>query len=477
MHSTHCEEFYINGRWTTPQSRTMGKVVNPADESTISKIAYGSRADIDLAVAAARKAFPSFSKTNVSDRSALLQRIMEQLEARADDIAVALSQEMGAPISLARGPQVGTGITHIKTMIEVLENYNFSKVHGNSLIVKEPIGVCGLIAPWNWPIGLVLAKVVGAIASGCTMVLKPSEICPLNSLIIAEVMDAADVPAGVFNLVNGDGANTGAALASHPDVDMITFTGSTRAGIEIAKLAAPTVKRVHQELGGKSPNILLDDDGFAQAVADGVRRCFINSGQVCTAPSRMLVPANRMDEAAKIAGETADAMRVGNPADESTELGPVANATQLGSIRRYIETGVKEGARLVTGGANLPDGLDKGYFVRPTVFADVTPDMTIAREEIFGPVLSLIAYKDEAHAIELANDTAYGLAAYVSSTDLERARNVARQLRAGLVPINYAITDLSTPFGGYKQSGNGRENGVSGLQGFLETKTISGYGG
>ncbi|RZV59588.1 MAG: aldehyde dehydrogenase family protein [Pseudomonadales bacterium] len=477
MHSSHCEEFYIDGRWTAPQSRTTGKVLNPFDESTVAEIALGSRADIDLAVAAARKAFPSYAQTSASDRRALLQRILEQIETRADDIASALSQEMGAPISLARGPQFGTGVTHIKTMIDVIENYSFSKVHGNSLIVKEPIGVCGLIAPWNWPIGLVLAKVVGAIAAGCTMVLKPSEICPLNSLIIAEVLHDAGVPPGVFNLVNGDGANTGAALAAHPDVDMVTFTGSTRAGIEIAKLAAPTVKRVHQELGGKSANLLLDDDGFAQAVADGVRRCFINSGQVCTAPSRMLVPADRMDEAAKIAGETANSMRVGNPADESVEIGPVANETQLGAIRRYIKIGEKEGARLVTGGADLPQGFNQGYFVQPTVFADVTPEMTIAREEIFGPVLSLIAYQDEDHAIEIANGTVYGLAAYVSSTDLERARNVAAQLRAGLVPINYAITDLSTPFGGYKQSGNGRENGVSGLEGFLETKTISGYGG
>ncbi|WP_445162647.1 aldehyde dehydrogenase family protein [Mycobacterium sp. Dal123C01] len=466
-------KFYIDGQWVDPLRPNAFDVENPATEQVSGKISLGSAADVDVAVKAARRAFAGWSQTTREQRLDLLQAILAEYQKRADDLAEAVTEEIGAPTALAAGPQVFLGIGHLTTAIDALKNFPFEEQKGASLIAKEPIGVCGLITPWNWPINQVAVKVYPALATGCTVILKPSEVAPYSPYIFAEILDAAGVPAGVFNLVNGDGAGVGVALASHPDIDMVSFTGSTRAGIEVAKLAAPTVKRVTQELGGKSPNIVLDDSGFARGVSAGVANMMPNSGQSCNAPTRMLVPHSRMAEAISIAREAAEKVTVGHP-DAGTTIGPVASKTQFDKVQRLIQQGVDEGATVVTGGPGRPAGLDTGYYVKPTVFAHVTNEMTIAREEIFGPVLCILGYDDIDHAVEIANDTEYGLAGFVSGADLDQAREVARRIRAGWVTINHAF-DMNAPFGGYKRSGNGREWSEFGFHEYLEVKSTLGY--
>ncbi len=449
--------------------------MNPATEQSVGTIAMGTAEDVDAAVAAAKAAFATFSQTTVAERLALLTRITEVYKTRMGDIATAVTSEMGAPAMIASRAQAPAGLGHFMATIKALSEFEWAEDVGTSRIEYEPIGVCAFITPWNWPLNQIVAKVAPAIAAGCTMVLKPSEMAPLNAIVFAEVMHEAGVPAGVFNLVNGDGATVGVALSSHPDVDMVSFTGSTRAGVEVAKNAAPTVKRVHQELGGKSANIILDDVDLAAVVARDVGRLCLNSGQSCNAGTRMLVPAGRMGEAIEAAAAAAAKITVGDPNGEGTVIGPVASKAQFEKIQGLIQKGIDEGATLVAGGVGRPDGLTSGYYVQPTVFANVTNDMTIAREEIFGPVLSILGYDSEEQAIEIANDTVYGLAAYVSSNDTDRARAVARKLRAGNVHLNGAGTDSNALFGGYKQSGNGREFGKHGLLEFLESKAMLGY--
>jgi aldehyde dehydrogenase (NAD+) len=468
-------KFYIDGAWVDPVERHPLDVINPATEQPVAQISLGGAADVDRAVKAARAAFPAFSRTSKAERIALLERIVEAYKARYDDIAKAISQEMGAPTTLATKAQAATGVGHLKQMIAVLGEYEFEHMQGKTRIIREPIGVCGFITPWNWPINQITCKVAPALAAGCTMVLKPSEIAPLNAIIFAEVLHAAGVPKGVFNLVNGDGPTVGQAIAAHPGVDLVSFTGSTRAGIMVAKTAADTVKRVHQELGGKSANIILPDADLKKAVADGVRNCFRNSGQSCNAPTRMFVPRDQHADAVAVAREAAEGVKVGPPDGADTAIGPVVSETQFNKIQRLIEAGVKEGATLVTGGAGRPAGLDRGYYVKPTVFADVKPEMTIAREEIFGPVLAILPYDTEQQVIDLANDSVYGLAGYVSSGSPDNARRVASELRAGQITINGAPGDVAAPFGGYKQSGNGREWGKYGFEEFLEVKAVMGY--
>ena len=466
-------KFYIDGAWVAPAELKTLDVENPATEQVVGKIALGSQADVDAAVAAAKKAFPAFSQTTREERLDLLQRILAEYQKRFGDLATAVTEEMGAPASLAQRAQVPAGMGHLATAMAVLKDFKFEDDRGQTMIVKEPIGVCGFITPWNWPLNQIACKVAPAIATGCTMVLKPSEVAPFSGQIFAEIMHAAGVPAGVFNLVHGDGLGVGVALSRHPDVDMISFTGSTRAGIEVAKNAAPTVKRVHQELGGKSPNIVLDDDVLAKSVSRGVQHVMTNSGQSCNAPTRMLVPGARMAEAITAAKETADTITVGDP-NGNAMLGPVVSKVQFDKIQSLIQKGIDEGATLVTGGVGRPDGMDKGYFVKPTVFANVTNEMTIAREEIFGPVLSIMGYDSLDQAVEVGNDTEYGLAAYVNGADLEQARKIASRLRAGQVSINGG-SDMTAPFGGYKMSGNGREWGDYAFHEFLETKAVLGY--
>lgn len=469
-------KFYINGAWVDPVKPATLDVINPATEEAFTKISMGSAADVDRAVAAAKAAFPAFSRTSKAERLALLKQILKCYNARVGDIAAAVSAEMGAPIDMAKNSQAWMGIAHLEATIKALEAFEFEEQRGQTRVVREGIGVVGLITPWNWPLNQIVAKVAPALAAGCTMVLKPSEVAPINALIFAEVMHEAGVPAGVFNLINGDGPSVGQVMAAHPDIDMMSFTGSTRAGIIVAKTAADTVKRVSQELGGKSPNIILPDADFETAVTKGVQGCFGNSGQSCNAPTRMLVPRARHDEALGIAKKAAEAHKVGDPKSSDSMLGPVVSEIQFNKIQHLIETGIKEGATLVAGGTGRPEGLNRGYYVRPTVFGNVTPDMTIAREEIFGPVLAIMPYETETQAIEIANDTVYGLAAYVQSKDLAHARKVARELRAGQVKINYPAWDAFAPFGGYKQSGNGREYADWGIHDFLEVKGIGGYG-
>ncbi len=466
-------KFYIDGQWVDPVRPNTFDVENPATEQVSGKISLGSAADVDVAVQAARRAFADWSQSTREQRLDLLQAILAEYQKRADDLAEAVTEEIGAPASLAAGPQVFLGIGHLTTAIDALKNFPFEERKGATLIAKEPIGVCGLITPWNWPINQVAVKVYPALATGCTVVLKPSEVAPYSPYVFTEILAAAGVPAGVFNLVNGDGPGVGAALASHPDIDMVSFTGSTRAGIEVATKAAPTVKRVTQELGGKSPNIVLDDSGFADGVRAGVANMMPNSGQSCNAPSRMLVPNSRMAEAITIARETAGHVQVGSAGD-ATAIGPVASRSQFEKVQRLIQQGIDEGATLVAGGPGRPAGLDTGYYVKPTVFAQVANDMTIAREEIFGPVLCILGYDDIDHAVEIANDTEYGLAGYVSGADLDKAREVARRIRAGWVTINHAF-DMNAPFGGYKRSGNGREWSEFGFHEYLEVKSTLGY--
>ncbi|TVV74048.1 aldehyde dehydrogenase family protein [Sphingomonas solaris] len=464
---------YIDGAWTDAAA-TLIPVVNPATGAEIGRVASGTAADVDRAVAAAKRAFPAFSQSGVAERLALLGRIEALLEARAEDFAQAMTMEMGTAIGFARTSQVPFAIAHVRVQREVLERYEWVSQADALAVTKEPIGVCALITPWNWPLYQITAKVAPAIAAGCTVVLKPSELSPFSALLFAQVMHDAGVPAGVFNLVGGTGEVVGAALSAHPDVDMISITGSTRAGVLVAQAAAVTVKRVVQELGGKSPNLFLDDADFATGVAKGVLAGMRNVGQSCSAPTRMLVPASRLAEVETLAAEAANAIVVGDPLDEATVMGPIANLPQFDRVQAMIEAGIAGGAKLIAGGPGLPEGQEAGLFVRPTVFSEVTPDMRIAREEIFGPVLCIIPYADEEEAIAIANDTVYGLGSHLQSADPVRARRVAGRIRAGQVLINYPAWNGHAPFGGYKQSGNGREYGVHGFEEYLETKAIIG---
>ncbi|HEV7256873.1 MAG TPA: aldehyde dehydrogenase family protein [Bosea sp. (in: a-proteobacteria)] len=472
---SHNLQFYIDGEWVQPSGSKTLEVIDPSTEEAIATIALGSEADVEKAVAAARAAFPAFAATSKQERLALMRRLLEVYKSRYAEMAETLSREMGAPIELATRAQAGMGTAHLAKMIETLENFEFEEVRGTTLIAKEPIGVVGMITPWNWPMNQIMCKVAPALAAGCTMVLKPSEIAPLNAILFAEIVHEAGIPKGVFNLVNGDGPTVGEAISRHPGVDMVSFTGSTRAGILVAKAAADTVKRVHQELGGKSANIILDDADLNRAVKLGVESVMRNSGQSCNAPTRMFVPAELHDKAVAIAKSVAEPLKVGAPASNDTFLGPVVSETQYNKIQKLIEAGIKEGADLVVGGPGRPEELNRGYYVRPTIFGNVTDEMTIAREEIFGPVLSILPYQSEDEVVQRANDTPYGLASYVQSGSLDRARKVAAQMRSGNVYINYPAWDAGAPFGGYKQSGNGREYADFGLEEFLEIKGTVGY--
>jgi aldehyde dehydrogenase (NAD+) len=468
-----CRQFYIDGQWVDPSAPREFKVINPATEEVAGVICLGNGEDIDRAVAAAKAAFRSYSQTTRDERRELLERVLAAYKARYSEFVAAISDEMGAPINLSRDAQAEIGVGHLAAMIDVLGRFQFEERKGNTSLILEPVGVCGLITPWNWPINQVAAKVVPALAAGCTMVLKPSEFSPFSAMLWAQVMDEAHVPHGVFNMVYGDGA-AGAALAAHPDVDMVSFTGSTRAGVEVARSAAPTIKRVHQELGGKSPNVLLDDVDFEHAVKVSVLHVMQNTGQSCNAPTRMLVPAAKLGVVEAIAKRIADGIVVGDPKSKSTEMGPVVSKIQFDRVESYIEKGIEEGAKLVTGGLGRPGGLLKGYFVRPTVFSNVRNDMIIAREEIFGPVLCILPYDTEEQAIDIANDSPYGLAAYIWGADAARARRVGNRIRAGRVILNGARGDMHAPFGGFKRSGNGREWGEHGLRDFLEIKALIG---
>ena len=469
-------KFYIDGAWVDPiQPGPLLDVINPANEEPFAKIALGSAKDIDRAVQAAKAAFPAWSRTSREERLALMKKILEVYQRRYNEVAAAISEEMGAPMWLATRAQAAMGVAHFTQTMKVLESYEFEEVRGTTQIVKEPVGVCGFITPWNWPINQIACKVAPALAAGCTMVLKPSEVAPVNAILFAEIMHEAGVPKGVFNLVNGDGASAGSALSSHPDVDMMSFTGSTRAGVLVAKAAADTVKRVHQELGGKSANIVLPDADLKTAVAGSVATMMTNSGQSCNAPSRMFVQAKQHAEAVAIAKEAALKVKVGDPKADDTTIGPVVSEVQFNKIQGLIQKGIDEGAELVTGGPGRPEGFNRGYYVRPTIFANVKNDMTIAREEIFGPVLTILPYETEEDAIRMANDTVYGLSGYVQSGSIDHARKVASQLRTGNVHLNLAGPDLAAPFGGFKQSGNGREWGEFGFEEFLETKAVLGY--
>ncbi len=468
-------DFYIDGKWVAPAAPRTLDVINPATEEAYARISLGSKADVDRAVAAARRAFETWSRTTREERLALLQRIIEVYQQHYGEMVETISCEMGAPVWLSKAAQAATGMAHLAEAMKILKDYHFEEVRGSTAIVHEPVGVCGLITPWNWPINQITCKVAPALAAGCTMVLKPSEVAPMSGLLFAQILHEAGVPAGVFNLVNGDGPTVGEAMSSHPGIDMMSFTGSTRAGIAVAKASADTVKRVSQELGGKSANIILEDADLQKAVAQGVQACFMNSGQSCNAPTRMFVPHAKQDQAIEIAKGAAAKVKVGDPFAEGTTIGPVVSETQFNKIQGLIKKGIDEGATLVTGGLGRPEGFNKGYYVRPTIFANVKNDMTIAREEIFGPVLSILPYETEADAIRMANDTVYGLSGYVQSGNLDHARKVASQLRTGNVHLNGAGADFSAPFGGYKQSGTGREWGIFGFEEFLEVKAVLGY--
>ncbi|MEQ1942052.1 aldehyde dehydrogenase family protein [Mesorhizobium sp. VNQ89] len=469
-------KFYIDGKWVDPVKPAVLDVIDPSTEEAYTQISVGSAADVNLAVAAAKAAFPSFSVTTKAERLTLLRRILEVYNERYEDIAQAISYEMGAPITWAREAQAYAGQGHMEATIKAFENYELTERRGTTMVVKEPIGVCALITPWNWPLNQIVCKVAPAIAAGCTVVLKPSEIAPISGIIFSEVMHAAGTPKGVYNMVNGTGPDVGQVMAGHPDVDMVSFTGSTRAGTIVAETAAKTVKRVSQELGGKSANIILPDADFEKAVRKGVNACFGNTGQSCDAPTRMLVPAARHDEALEIAKKAAEAHNTGDPRSEETQLGPVVSEIQFNKIQGLIEAGIKEGATLVAGGPGRPEHLNRGYYIRPTVFGHVKPGMRIEKEEIFGPVLSVISYETEDEAVDIANDTLYGLAGYVQSENIDHARAIASRIRAGQVSINYPDWDLYAPFGGYKQSGNGREYADWAIHDFLEIKGIIGYG-
>ena len=471
----NCRQFYVDGKWIDPTKAHGFTITNPASEEPIATISLGSAVDVDRAVAAAKRAYEQYSATTPSDRIGLLQRIIDVYRAKMDEMAETISQEMGSPISLSRKAQAPAGLAHLLEVVKVLEEFQFEEVKGSTLMRKEPIGVCALITPWNWPMNQIVCKVAPALAAGCTMILKPSEVAPLSAYLFARILDEAAVPPGVFNLVNGDGPTVGAAISSHPDVAMVSFTGSTRAGVSVAVAAAASVKRVTQELGGKSANIILEDADVANAVRQGTQECFRNSGQSCNAPTRMLVPRSKMPEAVEAAKQAAEATTVGDPFAKDTSIGPLASKAQFDKVQRLINVGIEEGATLIAGGLGRPEGFAKGYFVKPTVFANVNNDMTIAREEVFGPVLCIIPYETEDDAVRIANDTIYGLSGFVTAGSLERAHRVAKRLRAGNVHINGARVDFAACFGGYKQSGNGREWGKAGLEEFLELKAIFGY--
>ena len=468
------DKFYINGEWVDPVTPKSMDVINPATEQVCATISIGSAADVDKAAMAARAAFNTFGRSSREERIAILAALIEAYQNRYNDVADAISEEMGAPTKLAVEAQAATGIGHLATALEILQNYEFEEMAGNSRIIKEPIGVCGMITPWNWPINQITCKVAPALAVGCTVVLKPSEVAPLSGYIFSEIVHEAGLPAGVFNMINGDGPGVGTAISSHPEIDMVSFTGSTRAGSLVAQNAAPSIKRVTQELGGKSPNILLDDVDLEAAVARGVMHMYNNTGQSCNAPSRMLVPRAKIEEAAAIAAKVTESVVVGDPKAEDTTMGPVVSEVQFNKIQGLIQAGIDEGATLVCGGVGRPEGLEHGYFIKPTVFSNVTNDMTVASEEIFGPVLVMMPYDSIEEAITVANDTPYGLAGYVQGNDMDQVMDVASQIRAGNININGGSGDLHTPFGGYKQSGNGREWGAHGFTDYLEVKALSG---
>ena len=476
MISQHLDRFWINGAWVAPAegAERMG-VENPATEEILAELPLGTAEDADRAVMAARAAFDGWTATPPAERIALLERMLELYLTRTQDIADAMRLEMGAPVEWAIEAQAFAGRAHLESTIEAAKRFHWEEMRGTTCLIREGIGVCALITPWNWPMNQIVCKVAPAIAAGCTMVLKPSELAPLSAVIFAEIMAEAGCPPGVFNLIQGTGPEVGQALATHPQVDMVSFTGSTRGGVAVAQAAAPTVKRVAQELGGKSPNILLPDCDFAVAVPAGVGACMDNAGQSCDAPTRMFVPHGRMDEVLELARLTAEALRPGDPTDPETTMGPVISRTHWDRVQGLIQQGIDEGATLVCGGTGRPEGLNRGHFVRPTVFGHVTNDMTIAREEIFGPVLSVIGYDNVDQAVEMANDTVYGLAAYIRGP-IEDARAVARRLRAGQVNMNGPDWDLFAPFGGYKQSGNGREYADWGIHDFCEVKALVGHG-
>ncbi|MFV0475357.1 MAG: aldehyde dehydrogenase family protein [Pikeienuella sp.] len=466
---------YINGEWVSPGRREIVEALNPATNAAVARVALGSAEDVDLAARAAKAAFESYAATPVAERAALLRRIADGLEARREDMARSITAEMGAPITMARGPQSGTALAHFRFYADLIEQYDFEAELSSARVIREPIGVCGFITPWNWPLHQVALKVAPALAAGCAVVLKPSELSPLSAMLFAEILHEAGAPPGVFNMVFGLGEVAGAALSAHPLVDMVSITGSTRAGIAVAKSAADTIKRVAQELGGKSPNLILPDAGFTRAVPAGVAACFNNCGQSCSSPTRMLVPRDRLDEVIALAREALPALKVGDPEDPETRIGPLISERQWARVQDYIALGETEGARMVAGGVGKPEGLDAGNFVRPTIFADVTPEMRICREEIFGPVLCIQTYADIDEAVALANDTDYGLVAHLQGSDPALIRAAARRLRAGRVIVNGAAIGTDVPFGGYKQSGNGREYGVHGLEEFFEIKAVVGY--
>lgn len=468
------KNFYIDGKWVEPSNNNYLDVINPANEEVITKISLGNESDVNKAVKAAKNAFNTYSTTSREERLSILERIMDVYKKRMPDLSSAITSEMGAPVNLSNAAQAPAGFGHLKKAYNALKNYKFEYEMNSTLIRKEPVGICGLITPWNWPINQISCKVAPALAAGCTMVLKPSEIAPLSAIIFSEIIDEAKVPAGVYNMINGDGPTVGEAMSKHPDIDMMSFTGSTRAGVSVAKSSADTVKRVTQELGGKSANIILDDADFNKSITKGVLHCMNNSGQSCNAPTRMLVPISKIEDVIEIAKSALEKVKLGDPKSESTTIGPVVSKVQYDKIKNLIDTGIKEGATLISGGSNIPTGLDNGYYIEPTIFANVTNEMTIAKEEIFGPVLSILSYEDEEDAIKIANETIYGLSGYVSSENLERANKVARRLRTGNVHINNAPGDQSAPFGGYKMSGNGREWGEFGLEDFLEIKAVMG---
>ena len=467
-------DFYIDGSWVTPSGVKTLDVINPASEEKVTKISLGDASHVNEAVQAARKAFETYSQTPVEQRIDLLTTIREIYKRRLDDVADAIQTEMGAPTYLAKGAQAMVGLGHLKAAIRSLTNHNFEYEHGNFIIRHEPIGVCGLITPWNWPVNQVVSKLAPCLAAGCTAILKPSEIAPLSSMVIAEILDEAKVPAGVFNLINGMGPVVGEAMSAHPDIDMMSFTGSTRGGVAVAKASADSVKRVSQELGGKSANIILDDANFEGSIRAGVDSCMSNTGQSCNAPTRMLVPASRKDDAYSIAKDAAEKVIAGDPKKEETTIGPLVSDVQYKKVQNLIQKGIDEGAELLIGGTGKPDGLEKGYYAKPTVFGNVENDMAISKEEIFGPVLSMLTYENIDDAVAIANDTEYGLAAYVSGEDKETLTSIARRLRAGQIHVNYGSGGADAPFGGYKQSGNGREKAEWGLEEFLEVKAIMG---
>lgn len=472
------DECYINGQWGAPHGTKVIDVIDPATEEPCAQLRLGDAQDVDRAVAAAQAAFASWSRSSRDERIELMQSIKSVFERRIHEVAEAITLEMGAPNWLALKAQAARAPGHLNAAIEALQTFPFHEDRGSSRVLREPIGVCGFITPWNWPMNQIFCKLSPAIATGCTAVWKPSEVAPLSAHVLMDILDEAGLPAGVLNLVHGDGPTVGAAISAHPGVDMVSFTGSTRAGIAVAKAAADTVKRVSQELGGKSANIIMDDldgEGFAQAVMHGTQTMCLNSGQNCNAPSRMLVPQHRMDEAKQVAAQVANGIRVGNPKSDDLVMGPVVSEAQWSKIQGLIEQGIAEGAEIAAGGPGRPEDLNRGYYVRPTVFANVTNDMTIAREEIFGPVLCMIGYADAEDAIAIANDTDYGLSGYVSGANPDKVRETAARLRTGMVHLNGAMPDFNMPFGGYKQSGNGREWGVNGFEEYLETKSVLGF--